>query len=60
MDIYEYGEKEGKEKCWEDAKPVVRKLGKLLKAKGGPFIEGETRELYLEYCINEKKLTKIT
>lgn len=44
MDIYEYGEKEGKEKCWEDTEPIVRELGKLLKAKGGPFIEGDTRE----------------
>ncbi|KAF5872244.1 putative glutathione s-transferase protein [Botrytis fragariae] len=50
MDIYEYGEKEGKEKCWEDAEPVVRELGKLLKAKGGPFIEGET-PTYADFFI---------
>ncbi|QSZ30234.1 hypothetical protein DSL72_004756 [Monilinia vaccinii-corymbosi] len=42
MPIYEYGEKEGGEKCWEDAKPIVRELGELLEAKGGPFIEGDT------------------
>ncbi|TGO86596.1 hypothetical protein BPOR_0291g00150 [Botrytis porri] len=50
MDIYEYGEKEGKEKCWEDVEPVVCGLGKLLKAKGGPFIEGET-PTYADFFI---------
>ncbi|KAI9649746.1 hypothetical protein NHQ30_002327 [Ciborinia camelliae] len=45
MPLAEYGEKEGGEKCWEDAEPVVRELGKLLKAEGGPFIEGGSRKL---------------
>ncbi|KAB8297793.1 hypothetical protein EYC80_001592 [Monilinia laxa] len=42
MPISEYGKKEGGEKCWEDAKPIVRELGKLLEAESGPFIEGNT------------------
>ncbi|TEY73281.1 hypothetical protein BOTCAL_0080g00090 [Botryotinia calthae] len=50
MDIYEYGKKEGKEKCWEDTEPIVRELGKLLKAKGGPFIEGDT-PTYADFFI---------
>lgn len=48
MPIYEYGKKEGGEKCWEDAKPVTRELGELLKANGGPFIGGDTRTSYIE------------
>ena len=55
MDIYEYGEKEGKEKCWEDTEPIVRELGKLLKAKGGPFIEGDTREFKIEILDLQKE-----
>lgn len=44
MPLSEYGKKEGGEKCWEDAKPIVRELGKLLEAESGPFIEGDTRK----------------
>ncbi|TGO49938.1 hypothetical protein BOTNAR_0411g00060 [Botryotinia narcissicola] len=50
MDIYEYGEKEGKEERWRDAEPVVRELGKLLKTKGGTFIEGGT-PTYADFFI---------
>ncbi|KAJ8067694.1 hypothetical protein OCU04_003300 [Sclerotinia nivalis] len=50
MPLSEYGEKEGGEKCWEAAEPIVRELGKLLKTNGGPFIEGDTPS-YADFFI---------
>lgn len=45
MPLSEYGQKEGGEKCWENAEPVARELGNLLKSNGGPFIDGNMRKL---------------
>lgn len=41
MSLAELDKKEGGEKAWERVKPVVGELGKLLRAKGGPFVLGK-------------------
>lgn len=45
--LKQYMAEEGGEEAWIEALPAAVKLGQLLKANGGPFLNGKTRRFCL-------------
>ncbi|KAL9614581.1 MAG: hypothetical protein Q9167_000950 [Letrouitia subvulpina] len=42
MPLDQLEKEQGGDSAWEEARPVIEEVGKLLKAEGGPFILGKT------------------
>lgn len=42
MSLSQLEKREGGDVAWENATPVMKELGSLLKAEGGPFVLGKT------------------
>lgn len=47
--ILQFAKENGGEEAWLEALPGIKELADLLKANGGPFVMGKTREL--SYCF---------
>ena len=62
MPLDQLEEKHGGDGAWEEARPAIEEVGKLLKAEEGPFILGNTGELaeslrHLAQLLYEYRLT---